>query len=109
MVCLHGGAYVRPSEDRHWSFVTLMADALGARAAARQARADRAGLPPTVRFCGTRDVLKPGCDALFERADAADWPWEYVVAPGPIHVYPLLRIPGAREAMGQIIEFCAPD
>ena len=39
-----------------------------------------------------------GCDALFARAEAADWPLEYVVAPGLIHVYPLLPIPEAREA-----------
>ena len=48
----------------------------------------------------------PRCDALFERADEADWPMEYVVAPGLIHVYPLLPIPEAREAFDQIVQFC---
>ena len=57
---------------------------------------DLTGLPSALMFCGTRDLLQPGCDALFERADAADWPLEYVVAPGLIHVYPLLPIPEAR-------------
>ncbi len=68
---------------------------------------DLTGLPPTLMLCGTRDLLQPGCDALFERADAADWPMEYVVAPGLIHVYPLLPIPEAREAFEQIVHFCS--
>jgi len=67
---------------------------------------DLAGLPPTLMLCGTRDLLQPGCDALFERADEADWPMEYVVAPGLIHVYPLLPIPEARAAFEQIVTFC---
>ncbi len=67
---------------------------------------DLAGLPPALMLCGTRDLLQPGCDALFERADQADWPLEYVVAPGLIHVYPLIRIPEARQAFGQVLRFC---
>jgi len=67
---------------------------------------DLDGLPPTLMLCGTRDLLRPGCDALFARAEEADWPMEYVVAPGLIHVYPLLPIPEAREAFGQIVHFC---
>lgn len=67
---------------------------------------DLAGLPPALMMCGTRDLLQPGCDALFERADAADWPLEYAVAPGLIHVYPLLPIPEAREAFEHILHFC---
>ncbi len=70
---------------------------------------DLAGLPPSLMLCGTRDLLQPGCEALFERADAADWPLEYVVAPGLIHVYPLLPIPEAREAFDQIVHFCRHD
>ena len=71
--------------------------------------ADLAGLPPALMFCGTRDLLQPGCDALFERAEAADWPLEYVVAPDLIHVYPLLPIPEARGAFEHIVAFCARD
>ncbi len=66
-----------------------------------------AGLPPTLMLCGTRDLLEPSCQALFDRADEADWPLEYVVAPGLIHVYPLLRIPEARQAVAHILDFCA--
>ena len=64
------------------------------------------GLPPALMFCGTRDLLQPACDALFERADAADWPLEYVVAPGLIHVYPLLGTPEGRQAFEQMRAFC---
>ncbi len=65
-----------------------------------------AGLPPTLMLCGTRDLLQPGCDALFARAEAADWPLEYVVAPGLLHVYPLLPVPEARDAVARIVDFC---
>lgn len=67
---------------------------------------DLAGLPPTLMLCGTRDLLQPGCDALFARAEEADWPLEYVVAPGLMHVYPLLPIPEARAAFDHIVHFC---
>ena len=71
--------------------------------------ADLAGLPPALMFCGTRDLLQPGCDALFDRAEDADWSVEYVVAPGLMHVYPLLPIPEAATAFEHIVEFCARD
>lgn len=67
---------------------------------------DLSGLPPALMLCGTRDLLQPGCDALFARADEAGWPLEYVVAPGLMHVYPLLPVPEAREAMEHIVQFC---
>ncbi len=55
-------------------------------------------LPPTLMFCGTRDLLMPGCRLLADRAIAADWPLTYLEAPGLIHVFPLLPIPEARTA-----------
>lgn len=67
---------------------------------------DLTGLPPALMFCGTRDLLQPGCDALFDRAEAADWSLEYVVAPGLMHVYPLLPVPEARAAFEHVVEFC---
>jgi acetyl esterase/lipase len=70
---------------------------------------DLTGLPPTLMLCGTRDTLQAGCEALFTRADEADWPMEYVVAPGLIHVYPLLPVPEARQAFEQIVAFCTHD
>jgi acetyl esterase/lipase len=69
---------------------------------------DLTGLPPCLMLCGTRDLLRPGCDALFERADQAGWELEYVVAPGLVHVYPLLPIPEARAAVESIVEFLRP-
>ena len=56
---------------------------------------DLAGLPPALMFCGTRDLLQPGCDALFERADEADWPLEYVVDSRPDP-----RLPAAPDPRG---------
>ena len=67
---------------------------------------DLRGLPPTLMFCGTRDLLQPGCDALFARGEEAGWPLEYVVGPGLVHVYPLLPIPEARAAFEHIVHFC---
>lgn len=67
---------------------------------------DLAGLPPALMFCGTRDLLQPGCEALFDRAESADWPLEYVVAPELLHVYPLLPVPEAEAAFDHIVEFC---
>src|SRR4051812_18748776 len=32
LLYLHGGAYVRPADQRHWRFATHLADTLGARA-----------------------------------------------------------------------------
>ncbi len=69
---------------------------------------DLAGLPPTLMFCGTRDLLQPGCDALAGRAREVGWPLEYVVAPGMLHVYPLLPVPEARGAFDRVVDFCLP-
>ncbi|GAB3652619.1 alpha/beta hydrolase [Nocardioides korecus] len=64
------------------------------------------GLPPALMFCGTRDLIQPGCDALFARAEEAGWPLEYVVGPGLLHVYPLLPVPEAGPALEQAVRFC---
>ena len=66
---------------------------------------DLSDLPRAQMFCGTRDLLQPACDALFDRADEADWELEYVVAPGLLHVYPILPVPEARAAVDAIVEF----
>ena len=69
---------------------------------------DLAGLPPTWMCCGTRDLLQPGCDALFDRGEAAGWDLTYAVARGLLHVYPLLPVPEARLALRQLVGFCGP-
>ncbi len=66
-----------------------------------------AGLPPTLMFCGTRDLLVPGCRLLADRAAGAGWPLTYLEAPDLIHVFPLLPIPEARTAWRYTEEFLA--
>ena len=64
------------------------------------------GLPPALMFCGTRDLLVPGCRLLADRAAASDWDLTYLEAPGLLHVFPLLPlIPEARAALRHTLEF----
>lgn len=64
------------------------------------------GLPPALMFCGTRDLLVPGCRLLADRAAASDWKLTYLEAPGLLHVFPLLPfIPEARRAHRHTLEF----
>ncbi len=44
-----------------------------ARPEVSPALADLAGLPPALMFCGTRDLLVPGCRLLARRAAEAGW------------------------------------
>ncbi len=70
------------------------------------ALADLTGLPRTLMFCGTRDILLPGCRLLAERARTAGWDLDYVEQPDLIHSYPMLPIaPEARAARRQTLEF----
>ncbi len=67
---------------------------------------DLAGLPPALMFCGTRDLLVPGCRLLARRAAEAGWGLTYVEEPDLIHVYPLLPgIPEARRAWRLSVDF----
>jgi acetyl esterase/lipase len=68
--------------------------------------ADLRGLPPTLMFCGTRDLLMPGCRLLADRAAAAGWDLTYLERPDLLHVFPLLpTIPEARAAWRSTLEF----
>jgi acetyl esterase/lipase len=70
------------------------------------ALADLAGLPPGLMFCGTRDLLVPGCRLLARRGQEAEWPLTYVEQPGLIHAYPVLPfLPEARPAFRQTVAF----
>lgn len=63
------------------------------------ALADLTGLPPALMFCGTRDLLVPGCRLLARRAAEAGWDLTYVEEEGLLHDYPILPfIPEARRA-----------
>jgi acetyl esterase/lipase len=66
---------------------------------------DLTGLPPTLTFCGTRDLLFPENVALAERAGEVGWVYTFVAGTGLIHDYPLLPIPEAKVAFRQIVEF----
>jgi acetyl esterase/lipase len=67
---------------------------------------DLTGLPPALMFCGTRDLLVPGCRLLARRAAEAGWDLTYVEEPHLIHVYPILPgIPEARRAWRRTLEF----
>ncbi len=69
---------------------------------------DLSGLPPTLMFCGTRDLLVPGCRMLADRAAAAGWPLTYCEVSGLIHVFALLPgIPEAGRAWRQTRRFLA--
>jgi len=64
------------------------------------------GLPPTLMFSGTRDLLMPGCRLLVRRAAEAGWDLAYVEEPDLIHVYPILPfIPEARRAWRRTVDF----
>ena len=70
------------------------------------ALAELADLPRALMFCGTRDLLLPGCRLLAGRARAAGWDLTYVEQPELIHAYPILPLaPEARAARRQTLEF----
>jgi len=66
---------------------------------------DLDGLPPTLAFCGSRDMVSAGCRQLADRATTADWDLTYVERPGLIHVFGLLPgLPEARTALRMATE-----
>ena len=66
---------------------------------------DVSGLPPTLLFCGTRDLLHPQSLALVTAARDAGVPLTYIEGPGLLHVYPILPIPEARAAFDRVEAF----
>lgn len=66
------------------------------------------GLPPTLMFCGTHDMLYAGCVALAARAESVGWDLEFVVGHGLLHVYPILPIAEARPALKRAVRFVSP-
>ena len=70
------------------------------------ALADLSDLPRTLMFCGSRDLLVPGCRLLADRAAATDWDLTYLERPDLLHVFPMLPfIPEARTAHRITLEF----
>lgn len=77
-----------------------------ARPEVSPALGDLSGLPPALVFCGTRDLLLPGCRLLARRAQETDWDLTYVEEPGLIHVWPLVSVlPEAKEAHRRVRAF----
>ena len=69
--------------------------------------ADLSGLPPTLMFFGTRDLLLPGGRLLERRAAEATWDLTSVVEPGLLHVYSLFPhfVTEARHAFARTVDF----
>lgn len=66
-----------------------------------------AGLPPSIMFYGTRDLLAPGCRLLARRATDAGWRLASIEEPGLIHDYGIMPgLPEARRAFRRTVEFC---
>lgn len=90
------------------AYATWWAGSAGAlsRHEVSPALAPLAGLPPALMFCGTRDLLSPGCRLLARRAADEGWDLTYVEVEDLIHVYPILPfVPEARLAWRQTLEF----
>ena len=66
---------------------------------------DLKGLPPTLVFCGTRDTLWPQTVAFVREAARAGVPVTYHEERDLLHVYPILPVPEARTAMGQLVRW----
>lgn len=66
---------------------------------------DLRGLPRTLMFCGTHDMLYAGCVALASRAAEAGWDLDFEVGHGLLHVYPILPVSEARPALRRVVAF----
>jgi acetyl esterase/lipase len=64
-----------------------------------------AGLPPTLIFCGTHDILVADARRLAKRAAAEGTDVEYHEEPRLMHVYPLMYFPESRKAQDRIVRF----
>lgn len=68
-------------------------------------RADLAGLPKTILFIGTWDVLVFDARWFFEKAKASQVEIEYIELEQALHVYPILPTPEGKKARKQIVDF----
>lgn len=64
---------------------------------------DNHGLPKTLLFTGTREILYPDICDFYEKLDRDGVEAELVVAEGMNHVYPLYGLPESKEAVSRII------
>lgn len=68
-------------------------------------RADLSGLPRTILFMGTWDVLVFDARWFYEKAKASGIEIEYVELDSALHVYPILPTPEGKKAREQIVDF----
>lgn len=66
---------------------------------------DLSGLPRTLVLCGTRDLLLPQVRELVRRAAAAGVDVRYREERDLLHIYPVLPVPEARQAMREVVDF----
>lgn len=62
-------------------------------------------LPPTLIFCGTRDLLYPDTVLFVNKARQQGVDAELYIGRGMIHVWPLLDMPETRPARERMVEF----
>lgn len=65
---------------------------------------DCSGLPKTLIFTGTREILYPDILAFYEKMKAAGCDVELIVEEGMNHVYPLYGLPESRTAVARIYQ-----
>lgn len=63
---------------------------------------DNRGLPKTLLFTGTREILYPDICKFYEKMRADGCDAELVIAEGMNHVYPLYGLPESKEAIARI-------
>ena len=63
------------------------------------------GLPPILSICGTKDIQLPQARALAAAAKRAGVEITYLEERGLMHDYPILNIPEARRALGQVASY----
>lgn len=68
---------------------------------------DMTGLPPVTLFTGTRELLYPDILKVSEKLRAAGVQTRLVVGRGLNHDYPLMPLPEARAAVGEIVRMAS--
>ncbi|MGO4700310.1 alpha/beta hydrolase [Dyella sp. 2RAB6] len=67
------------------------------------------GLPNTVIFVGTREIVYPSVQRFMQAAQRAGMPAVLFEYPGMVHVWPLFPIPEAERAFSQIARALGPS
>ena len=88
LVKVHGQYWAGDADTHHWQVSPLFGD--------------MTGLPPVTVYCGTRELLYPDILLARDRLEAAGVDVALRVARGLNHDWPLMPIPEADEAFGEI-------